>query len=65
LPAWAAALEVFDDPGGAAEAGATLWTLDVRMAEAGPVLGVGVGVGLGRKDVRGQAAPSDMLKERG
>jgi hypothetical protein len=63
LPAWAAALEVFDDPGGAAEAGATLWTLDVRMAEAGLVWGVGVG--LGRKDVRGQAAPSDMLKGRG
>ena len=28
----------------AAEAGATLWTLDVRMAEAGPVLGVATGV---------------------
>jgi predicted nucleic acid-binding protein len=28
----------------AAEQGATLWTLDVRMAEAGPVLGVATGV---------------------
>ncbi len=28
----------------AAEHGATLWTLDVRMAEAGPVLGVVTGV---------------------